>query len=160
VDGLTALVVVFDPEGGFVTGGGWINSPAGALISNSALTGKANFGFVSKYHNGASLPSGETQFQFREGDFKFHSSSYEFLVIEGAKAQYRGSGTVNGTGNFGFLVTVIDSQASGGGGADRFRIKIWDKNSGNAVVYDSQVGAPDDADPTTVLGGGKIVIHN
>jgi hypothetical protein len=32
-------VVVYDPNGGFVTGGGWINSPAGAYAANPALTG-------------------------------------------------------------------------------------------------------------------------
>ena len=32
LDGLDALIVVYDPSGGFVTGGGWINSPAGAYV--------------------------------------------------------------------------------------------------------------------------------
>src|SRR6185503_12077179 len=58
VDGLTALVVIYDPNGGFVTGGGWINSPAGAYASNPSLTGKGNFGFVSKYEKGATIPTG------------------------------------------------------------------------------------------------------
>jgi hypothetical protein len=47
---------------------------------------------------------------------------------------------------------------SGGGGIDRFRIKIID-NATNQVVYDNQMGAADNADPTTALGGGSIVIH-
>jgi len=55
-------------------------------------------------------------------------------------------------------VTVIDGQASGGGGVDKFRIKIWDKATGQ-VVYDNQPGDPDNADATTVIGGGSIVIH-
>ena len=49
-------VVVYDPNGGFVTGGGWINSPAGAYVADPTLTGKANFGFVSKYQKGATVP--------------------------------------------------------------------------------------------------------
>src|SRR5262249_19799360 len=57
-------VVVYDPSAGFVTGGGWINSPAGAYAANPSLTGKATFGFVSAYHNGAGVPTGDTQFQF------------------------------------------------------------------------------------------------
>ena len=32
-------------------------------------------------------------------------------------------------------------------------------DNGGAIVYDSQMGAVDDASPTTVLGGGSIVIH-
>ena len=51
-------VVVYDPNGAFVTGGGWINSPAGAYAANPALMGKANFGFVSKYKKGANVPTG------------------------------------------------------------------------------------------------------
>jgi hypothetical protein len=88
----------------------------------------------------------------------FHSESYEWLVISGPRAQYKGSGQINGAGDYGFKLTAIDGDASGGGGVDRFRIKIWNKATG-VVVYDNQVGAPDDATPSTALGGGSIVIH-
>src|SRR5262249_24315561 len=37
----TAQVVVVAGTGGFVTGGGWIKSPAGAYPADSSLTGKA-----------------------------------------------------------------------------------------------------------------------
>jgi PKD repeat protein len=154
----SAFIVVYDPNGGFVTGGGWINSPAGAYAADAELAGKATFGFVSKYPKGANLPpAGETQFQFSVADFKFESTVYEWLVISGAKARYRGTGHVNGGGSYGFELTAWDGQVSGG--VDRFRIKIWDSNQGNGVVYDNQMGAADGADPTTLLGGGSIVIH-
>jgi parallel beta-helix repeat protein len=39
------FVVVYDPDGGFVTGGGWIASPVGARPAAPSLTGKASFGF-------------------------------------------------------------------------------------------------------------------
>ena len=42
---------------------------------------------------------------------------------------------------------------------DKFRIKIWDKDDGDAVVYDNQIGDADDADLTTAIGGGSIKIH-
>lgn len=157
VSGQPAIIVVFDPEGEFVTGGGWITSPAGALVADPSRTGRANFGFNAKYHNGESTPRGETEFRF--GNFNFHSISYEWLVIEGPKLQFKGSGKVNNSGDYGFLLTAIDGNVSGGGGTDKFRIKIWDKNNNNAVVYDNQMNAPDTATPTTVLGGGNIVIH-
>src|SRR5262249_16870445 len=47
-------VIIYDPNAGFVTGGGWINSQAGSYRADTNLTGKANFGFVSKYKKGAS----------------------------------------------------------------------------------------------------------
>ena len=59
------LFAVYDPGAGFVTGGGWINSPTGAYTPNPSLTGKANFGFVSRYQDGANTPSGNTQFHFK-----------------------------------------------------------------------------------------------
>ena len=56
------------------------------------------------------------------------------------------------------MLTAVDGQLSGGGGTDKFRIKIWDRATGN-TVYDNQMGAADTADPATVIGGGSIVIH-
>lgn len=156
VGGTDAMVVVYDPDAGFVTGGGWINSPAGAYYPNPLLMGRANFGFVSKYRRGASTPTGETEFQYQVGNLNFHSSDYDWLVVSGARAQYKGSGTINSTGNYGFLLTAIDGAVAGG--ADRFRMKIWDKST-NSAVYDNQLAAPDGSDPTTVIGGGAIVIH-
>jgi PKD repeat protein len=154
----SSYVVVYDPSAGFVTGGGWIQSPAGAFPADPDLTGKANFGFVSKYKKGQSVPDGNTQFQFQAGGLNFHSTAYDWLVIAGAKAIYKGSGTVNGEAGYGFLVSAIDGQKPGGGGADKFRIKIWDISDGT-VVYDNQPGDGDDASAQTTLGGGSIVIH-
>lgn len=151
-------VVVYDPDGGFVTGGGAIDSPAGAYTADSSLTGKANFGFVSKYQKGATVPTGETQFNMRIADLDFHSLEYEWLVVSGPKAQYKGSGTINGGGDYGFLLTVNDGEIAGGGGTDRFRIKIWDKMTDH-VLYDNQLGDADDADAATELSHGSIVIH-
>ena len=155
---VTSLFVVYDPSAGFVTGGGWINSPAGAYVANRLLTGKTNFGFNSKYQNGNNVPTGNTEFQFKVADFNFKSNSYDWLVVSGAKARFRGVGTVNGAGSYGFELTAIDGQVNGGGGVDKFRIKIWNGNPSN-VVYDNQMNAPNGADPTTALGGGSIVIH-
>jgi hypothetical protein len=148
-------VVVYDPSGGFVTGGGWINSPAGASTLHPDAVGKANFGFVSKYKKGATIPEGETEFQFKAGNLNFHSSSYEWLVVAGTKAIYKGEGTVDGAGNYGFMLSAIDGNKV----PDKFRIKIWDKNSGDSIVYDNQIGDSETADPSTEIAGGSIVVH-
>ena len=153
----TSFIVIYDPSGGFVTGGGWIHSPAGAYVADPSATGKANFGFVSKYKKGASVPTGQTEFQFKAGDLNFHSSSYEWLVIAGKdKAKYKGVGTINGEGNYGFMITAVDN----GNGGDTFRIKIWDRDSGNGVVYDNHMGSGDDAYDGTTIGGGNIKVHS
>jgi hypothetical protein len=150
------LLAVFDPAAGYVTGAGTIDSPPGALVGSTA-TGTARFGFQSKYARGATLPSGSTQFRFRAGDLDFDSLAYEWLVVSGARAQYKGTGMIKGqNGTFDFILTVIDGDQPGGGGADRFRIKI---TGPDGIVYDNQIGATDSSDPTTVIAGGHIVIR-
>lgn len=151
-------VVVYDPNGGFVTGGGTIPSPAGAMPRKPGAQGKASFGFVSRYQRGANVPTGSTELHFSAGAFHFRSTRYDWLVVAGARAQYKGSGTVNGDGDYGFLLTATDGQRPGGGGTDRLRLKVWDQTSGG-IVYDNQIGANDNADPSTALSGGSIVIH-
>ena len=150
-------IVVYDPDGGFVTGGGWIDSPEGAAPDES-LTGKAMFGFVAKYKKGAQAPTGETEFQFRVADLNFHSQSYQWLVVADSKAQYKGEGTINGAGTYGFMLTAVDAKLTPSTDVDLFRIKIWDKATGE-TIYDNQLDAPDNDKPTTAIGGGNIVVH-
>ena len=159
-----AYLPVYDPNGGFVTGGGWIYSNPGASTQYPLAEGKANFGFNAKYKTGKNNLNevdGNTEFQFKAGDLNFKSSSHDdmSLVISGAKATYRGVGTVNGKGVHKFMVTAIDGDVSGGGGLDKFRIRIWSDGSSSEVLYDNEMSALENADATTVLGGGSIVIH-
>ncbi len=141
-----------------MTGAGLIDSPAGAYTPDPSLAGKATFGFVARYQQGTTAPSGATQFRFQMAGLSFSSTSYQWLVVSGSKAQFKGSGTINGIGDYGFLLTATDGQVNGGGGVDKFRIKIWDKST-DEVVYDNQMGADDIADPATALVGGNIIIH-
>lgn len=142
-------VVVYDPDGGFVTGGGWIYSEPGAYLPNPLLEGKASFGFVSKYKKGATVPTGNTEFQFKTADLNFHSDSYQWLVVTGSDyAKFRGVGTINGAGEYKFQVWAGD------GDPDTFRIKIWteDETTGvETVVYDNGIDQ--------ALGGGSIIVH-
>lgn len=152
-------IVVYDPSAGFVTGGGWIDSPVGAYTAGPNLAGRATFGFVSRYKKGMTVPTGETEFNFQVGDLRFRSTAYDWLVVSGAKAQYKGAGTINAGGQYGFLLTALDGQVKGGGGQDAFRIKIWDIASG-LVVYDNQPGSADDLTSSIQgLGGGSIIVH-
>ena len=146
--GTFEFVVVYDAEGGFVTGGGWIDSPEGANLAEPSLAGKANFGFVSKYKKGAAVPTGQTEFQFEAGGLNFHSSNYDWLVVTGSDyAKFKGSGTINGTGDYKFQIWAGDGEP------DTFRIKIWgeDGDGNETVVYDNGFNQP--------IGGGNIMIH-
>lgn len=144
----SAILVVYNPEGGFVTGGGWIDSPAGAYAPDASLTGKANFGFVSKYKKGATTPTGQTEFVFKTADLNFHSSSYQWLVVNqaGTNAQFKGEGTINGAGSYKFMLWAGDSDP------DTFRIRIWEEVGDSEIdVYDNGTEQP--------IGGGSIVVH-
>ena len=153
-----AYLPIYDPNGNFVTGGGWIMSPAGAYKADASLTGKANFGFVSKYKKGSNQVDGNTEFQFKAGDLNFKSTFHESgtLVISGKKATYRGEGTINGQPGYKFSLVALDGDYNGGTAPDEFRIKIW---GDSGIIYDNGLGADDNADVATLLGGGSIVIH-
>lgn len=155
---LHQYIVVYDPSAGFVTGGGQIASPSGAFVAQPTLSGIAHFAFVSKYKKGATVPLGNTHFKFKTAGLEFASTDYEWLVVAGAKAQYKGSGTINGLGDYGFILTATDGALPGGGGVDRFRIKIWDKAT-EMIVYDNQIGDSDTANPAAAIQNGSIVIH-
>ncbi len=131
------------PEGDFVIGGGWFDSPQESYRADPLLEGKANFGFVSKYKKGATIPTGNTEFQFQEADLNFHSDQYDSLVVTDSTAEFTGLGTINGLGAYEFKVAATD------GSPDTFRIQIWDEDS--TLIYDNQFG--------TAIGGGNIVIH-
>ncbi|SHJ15221.1 Por secretion system C-terminal sorting domain-containing protein [Tangfeifania diversioriginum] len=170
-------IVVCDPNGGFVTGGGLLFSPPGAFVASwrlpvfnsfgfkhrmkkmnklikthfylSRILQKAIFGFVVKYQKGRSVPSGHVQFQIPGAGLNFSGTAFEWLVItDNTHAQFQGTGTINGSGNYGFLITVTDGARLG---YDKFKIKIWDKNNDDEIIYDNLI-------TTNIFG--SIVIHS
>jgi PKD repeat protein len=146
-------IVVYDPMGGFVTGGGWINSQEGAYVPDPLMTGKANFGFVSKYKKGSTVPTGNTEFQFNTAGLNFHSDNYQWLVVTGSNyARFMGEGMINHEGNYKFMLWAGDG--TGAEGTDTFRIKIWtedEETTSETVIYDNGFDQ--------VIEGGSIVVH-
>ncbi|MBK4735588.1 PKD domain-containing protein [Noviherbaspirillum pedocola] len=156
-------VVVYDPNGGFVAGGGWINSPVGAYQADPTMGGRATFGFTSKYLKGATKPSGQTEFQFQSANLNFHSTDYDWLVVGGARAQYKGTGTINGSGSYKFLLTAVDGDLIGKGTPDRLRMRIWHYNEETKTEmldYDNQLDSGTEGGNLegTAIGGGSISI--
>jgi Tol biopolymer transport system component len=152
--------VVFDSTAGYVTGNGYFTSPPGAWPANPTATGQAEFGMNAKYTTGAPVPTGKMRFTYditpldhgcaAASCLQLDSTTYTSLVISGSKATLKGTGTLNGTSGYTFLLVVIDRSP------DKVRVKIT--NRLNKVIYDSQMGAAESADPTRVLGGGSILI--
>ncbi len=72
----------------------------------------------------------------------------------------QGTSTINGSGDYGFMISAVDAELTPSTDVDLFRIKIWDIDDGEADVYDNQLGADDDADLTTAISGEAIVVHS
>ena len=137
--GATTLLAVFDTATStFVTGGGWVPAP----------TGKATFSANARYQRGAAIG----HVDFNAPGVALTSTSYDWFVVSGETAQWKGGATVNGAAGDSFLVTEH-------AGPDAFRIEVW--NPSGAVVYDNVPGAPDDLDAASPepLGGGNVQFH-
>jgi hypothetical protein len=84
-------------------------SRLGAFLADTSVAGRADFGFVSRYQKGANVLTGNTEFRFKARNLNFKSSSYEWLVVQDAagRAQFKGTGTINGTGNLRIIVDFV-----------------------------------------------------
>ncbi|HKR61180.1 MAG TPA: HYR domain-containing protein, partial [Pyrinomonadaceae bacterium] len=125
----------------------------GPIIDPLAL-GMVNFDFEKT----ATLRSSrsETLVNLILGKSDFRALGFDSKTVVGARTQFRGSGTVNNVPGYKYILTVIDGQAPGGDGIDKFRLKVWNEKTGEIVV-DNQMGAADDADPINAVGDGNSI---
>lgn len=138
--------VVYDPNGGHATGGGWFYPD-----SESSLSGnyKATFGFVAKYKAGSSTGNLEFQYHDPENSINLKSNTIDWLTISEVSAIFQGTGTINGEEGYTFRVNAKDSGESGSG--DYFDIKIWDNPDTETLepAYKAK----------NYLEGGNIIVH-
>ncbi len=149
-------VTVYDPSGSFLTASGTFTSPLGAYTQNPFATGEMKFGVNSKYVAGNTTPNGKLKLDFKGGNFSFDSTSYSWLLIWNNVAYLYGSGTINGGGNYNFLLTALDGGSTNS--PDTIRIQITNP-SDNSVVYDNEPGSSIYNFPTTTVNKGSIKIH-
>jgi hypothetical protein len=125
----TAMMIIYDPNGGFVTGGGWIDSPAGP------------------YH---------PDLRFYDGSFYGILQLEEPLTR--SEAQDMAAGMTIADCTSAHLATITSQQEYEkllelfGGSPDTFRIRIWweDANGTEYIVYGNGSNQP--------IGGGSIVV--
>jgi len=98
------------------------------------------------------MPVGDRQFSmnFPAASLTFNATTVSSLVISSGMATLTGTGTINGSGNYNFLVTGVN-----GGG---IRIQITDPANNNNVIYDTQPGAAATDAPTTSVNG-QVIVH-
>jgi len=119
------------------------------------VMGMVNFDFDSKTATARSSRN-ESLISLLVGKQEFRTLGFDSKTVSGARTQFKGPGTVNGLSGYRYILTLIDGQAGRGGGIDRFRLKVWNEKTGD-TVFDNQIGAADDADPTSVVGDGASI---
>jgi hypothetical protein len=125
-------VFVFDPDT-FVTGGGWVSSPAEAWTASPSHEGKATFGFNVRYDRSGSV-RGNLEFQLHKG-LNFHARSFDYLLVNDGVARFSGAGTVNGAPGYDIDVVATDERL-----ADSTEDLFWIEITGPAgTVYDGGV---------------------
>jgi hypothetical protein len=149
-------VIVIDPQAGFITGAGSIDSPPGALWPLDApaptdVAGEAKFNINLKYQGDTSL-SGNIQFRLQAAKMLFRSEMFDWLVLDDSTVTCMGAGSLNDAGGFAFLMSASE-EAPG-----TFRMVIWEE-AGGQVVYDNQRGDDLMAPATQPIVKGNIAIH-
>jgi hypothetical protein len=161
-------VVVFDPGGAYVRGSASLMSPQGAYRAETTFVGEASLGLLARYKKDADAPEGKTVFRFSGADFKFESTSYQWLMIYEYRVLVYGKGIIKGVPQykgtvFQFLVAVNDGGSNhySTDDLDWIRMKIWHDDPQGDIVYDSQVGEDTGiyADPAIAITSGDIVIR-
>jgi WD40-like Beta Propeller Repeat len=151
----TALLVVYDPSGGFVTGGGWIvpggpGSDPGDLLPGLDGASKANFGFNVKYQSGASIvPGGAFQFHYNAGKLHLKSVGFDWLVVTNTNwARFQGLATIDGANGalYPFRVDARD------GDPDRLVLRVWAPGADPSGVEPLYKASGD-------VSGGQVTIH-
>ena len=146
-----SYVSVYNPtQQGLFSAGQKYTSQPGAYLQSPNITGSVMFGLSYKYQGDIPVDNRQFSMDFNSADFHFNATSINSLVIANGIGTLRGTGEVNGSGIYSFLV-------SGNENTDTIRIQIKD-DLGN-VIYDTQPSAADIANPTTTLSAGIILAH-
>ena len=128
----------------FVTAGGYIVTPSGAL-GFPAVGKKSNFSLNVRYKTGETVPSGNFDFKATESNVTFKATSFDSLSVVGTTADVQGRGTVNGTTGWSFRVRVTE------GSPDTLTITIWKEGTTTFDLPSYRA--------SNQLGGGNVVIH-
>ncbi|GIH80616.1 hypothetical protein Plo01_70450 [Planobispora longispora] len=156
------MVVVYDPDAGFVTSGARIDSPTGALTGDPGHTGRGSFQFNPKYrpHDEGPAPGGgKVSFRLAGTDFDLDATELEWLVVtRHGRAAVKGEATVSGRTGYGFVLYGYDDP-------DKLRLVVWPLSDGpvpgGTPTYDNRRTAGFDLDAAQPqdVSGGNVQVH-
>ncbi len=179
-------LVVYVVGNYFTTTEGKFTAPAGSLVSNPSLSAsrrKVEIGVECKPKpNHPGEFNGEMEFEMDGGHFEFETEKidWSYLAVSACfLATFQGTGYLYSEGHqnschgdchggcnvghsnqghqYGILIVQSDKYKNAAN-KNKIRIKIWDITAGNAVVFDTQMGAGDYELPTTALSEGTIKV--
>lgn len=130
--------VAVSGSGTFVAGAGWFVSLPGTYKADMNQSDLAAFAFL---YNDASGEPLRAMLQFSVANLSFQSTRFDSQSVAGTQLLYRGSGIVNGKGDYRFEVAMVPA-AKSGGETDRIRVRIWHIEPGTqaeVVDYDNKV---------------------
>ena len=129
--------MVYDAYAGFITGGGWIAGASGNTND------KTHFNIDVRYS--ASAPTGQFRIHGSSALLDLTSTVFEYLVVKGSTASFRGTGVLSDGTPVGFFVSAQDGKAAGTR-IDRIRLKVW-KSADGQVLFDTEPGISEIAPP-------------
>ena len=160
-----AMLVVYDPDGGSVSGAGWLVPSPGDVLPGftGSTTDRAHFGFNVRYRNGRSVvPEGTARFRYRVGDLELDASGFQWLAVTnptGAKFQGRASVTFRDedTGELVTEVRPFRMDLRDRGDDDEFGITIYRADAVDPGDVDDLSGEePQWRVARTVIDGGSV----
>jgi probable HAF family extracellular repeat protein len=153
-------VVVLDQAGGVVGGTGSFRAAAPAGRKAGFAAGKATFSFVAPAATRGKAVIAKAGLSLNTAGLSFRSTDIRLVGMQGGRAQFGGSGTINGKGSYQFAMASTAGAAAGQGEPGRFGLKIWHTDpatKAEVVDYDNQVGT--DGATGRALVDGKIAVQ-
>lgn len=133
------VVVYGAVSGGGAAGSGAFHPHTQTAPRRAGSSGTATFAF---YAPGAAAPAAvpaRPGLQFQAGTLHFRSDSIAPLSSRNQRAQFEGSGKLNGLGGYRFRLTATAGSQAGPAQPSRFGLRIWrvDATGAEVVAYDN-----------------------
>ena len=158
------MIVIYDPNAGFVTGGGYITHTGSMTPAGTGRQGQLRIRrqvqegrLAPRRRDRVPVQGLQHQLPLDVARLAHREEHHQWPERRRPEGVVPGFGTINGTGDYRFQVTLIDK-----GNTDYFRIKIWNATTG--VPLRQHAGQVDGIDPSivpanTLISGGNLVIH-
>lgn len=153
-------IVVLDPAGGFAGGTGSTMAASARSRKVGIGAGKASFSFLAPAAARAPAANARTGLSFDTAGLSFRSADIRLVARDGPRAQFAGTGTVNGKAGYQFSMATTAGAAAGNGEPGRLGLKIWHSDpatKAEVVDYDNRGPAKNAA--RHALVEGKIAVE-